>query len=76
MNDMPLQNPPSIPTLAVAQLICFLRNTRLIIDWHNFGWTILALKLGPSHPLVKLAKRYNSSPPVFLIPPYPFLSPL
>ena len=53
------QNPPSIPTLAVASLVCFLRNTRLVIDWHNFGYSILALKLGNSHPLVKLSSWYE-----------------
>lgn len=53
------QNPPSIPTLALAQILCFLRNTRLIIDWHNFGYTVLALKLGSSHPLVKVSRWYE-----------------
>lgn len=54
-----VQNPPSIPTLAVAWLMCFLRNTELVIDWHNFGYSILALKLGPSHPLVKISALYE-----------------
>ncbi|GAB7355391.1 hypothetical protein MBLNU459_g5912t1 [Dothideomycetes sp. NU459] len=56
---MLVQNPPSIPTLIVAQAICFFRNTRLVIDWHNFGYTILALKLGSGHPLVKLSELYE-----------------
>ncbi|EPS33100.1 putative GDP-Man: chitobiosyldiphosphodolichol beta-mannosyltransferase [Penicillium oxalicum 114-2] len=56
---MMVQNPPSIPTLAVASLSCFLRHTRLIIDWHNFGYSILALKLGPTHPLVKVSTWYE-----------------
>ncbi|KAK5168982.1 mannosyltransferase [Saxophila tyrrhenica] len=56
---MLVQNPPSIPTLAVAQLICFLRNTRLIIDWHNFGYSLLALRLGPQHPLVRVSEWYE-----------------
>ncbi|KAL9026473.1 MAG: hypothetical protein Q9196_004865 [Gyalolechia fulgens] len=43
-------------TGSVAQLICFIRNTRLIIDWHNFGFSILGLKLGPTHPLVRISK--------------------
>lgn len=55
----PTQNPPSIPTLAIAQLICFIRNTQLIIDWHNFGHSILALKLGPKHPLVRISEWYE-----------------
>lgn len=54
-----LQNPPSIPTLAVASLACYLRQTRLVIDWHNFGYTILALKLGDRHPLVRVSRWYE-----------------
>ncbi|KNG89780.1 chitobiosyldiphosphodolichol beta-mannosyltransferase [Aspergillus nomiae NRRL 13137] len=56
-----VQNPPSIPTLAVASLTCFLRQTNLIIDWHNFGYSILALKLGNGHLLVKLSKWYEKT---------------
>lgn len=56
---MLVQNPPSIPTLAVASLVCFIRNTALVIDWHNFGYSILALKLGNSHPLVKISALYE-----------------
>lgn len=56
---MLVQNPPSIPTLAVASLMCFLRNTALVIDWHNFGYSILALKLGTSHPLVGISALYE-----------------
>ncbi|PWY75330.1 beta-1,4-mannosyltransferase [Aspergillus sclerotioniger CBS 115572] len=54
-----VQNPPSIPTLAIASLVCILRHTNLLIDWHNFGYTILALKLGDVHPLVRLSKWYE-----------------
>ncbi|SMR56050.1 unnamed protein product [Zymoseptoria tritici ST99CH_3D1] len=56
---MLIQNPPSIPTLAIAQTLSFLRSTRLVIDWHNFGYSILALRLGPSHPLVRLSELYE-----------------
>lgn len=56
---MLVQNPPSIPTLAVASVVCFIRNTELVIDWHNFGYSILALKLGNSHPLVKISALYE-----------------
>ena len=31
-----------------------------MIDWHNFGYSILALKLGPSHPFVKLSQYYEN----------------
>lgn len=56
-----VQNPPSIPTLALASVVCFFRQTRLIIDWHNFGYSILALKLGDRHPLVKISKWYEKT---------------
>lgn len=39
--------------------MCFLRQTFLVIDWHNFGYTILALKLGDGHPLVRISKWYE-----------------
>ncbi|KAF7588497.1 mannosyltransferase [Aspergillus hancockii] len=35
--------------------------TNLIIDWHNFGYSILALKLGNGHPLVRLSKWYEKT---------------
>ncbi|OJD37148.1 beta-mannosyltransferase [Diplodia corticola] len=54
-----VQNPPSIPTLLVAHIVCLLRNTTLCIDWHNFGHSILALKLGAKHPLVQISERYE-----------------
>ncbi|KAI1399807.1 glycosyltransferase family 33 protein [Hypoxylon fuscum] len=54
-----VQNPPSIPTLAIALLISVLRNTHLIIDWHNYGWTILAGTKGRNHPFVEISKAYE-----------------
>ncbi|TAQ86451.1 hypothetical protein B7494_g5227 [Chlorociboria aeruginascens] len=54
-----VQNPPSIPTLFLALIICCLRNTHLIIDWHNYGWTILAGTRGPIHPFVYISKFYE-----------------
>lgn len=61
-----LQNPPSIPTLALVQLVGRIRGSKVIIDWHNLGYSILALKLGKSHILVRTAKRWRlpcPSPP-------------
>lgn len=39
--------------------MCFFRNTELVIDWHNFGYSILGLKLGPAHPLVRVSALYE-----------------
>ncbi|KAI1431856.1 glycosyltransferase family 33 protein [Xylaria sp. CBS 124048] len=54
-----VQNPPSIPTLVIAFVISVLRNTRLMIDWHNYGWTILAGTKGRNHPFVEISKAYE-----------------
>ncbi|KAL8369809.1 hypothetical protein RB595_000245 [Gaeumannomyces hyphopodioides] len=54
-----VQNPPSIPTLAIAAIIAKCRNTRLLIDWHNYGWTILSGTRGAGHPFVLASKFYE-----------------
>lgn len=55
-----VQNPPSVPTLAVAALACRLRRARLVIDWHNFGFTLLRLSLPRAlHSLVWLHRQYE-----------------
>jgi len=51
-----IQNPPSIPTIPVCWLVSNLRRIPLVIDWHNYGYSILALNLGPNHPLVKISR--------------------
>ncbi|OJD16571.1 hypothetical protein AJ78_03262 [Emergomyces pasteurianus Ep9510] len=58
---MLVQNPPTAPTLMMAQVVCRLRKTRLVIDWHNFGYSILALKLGVTHPMVKIHKSHEAA---------------
>ena len=56
-----VQNPPAIPTLFVALFVARLRAAKLVIDWHNFGYTMLALKVGQQHPVVRLARWYERS---------------
>ncbi|KAI8320448.1 hypothetical protein GQ54DRAFT_298647 [Martensiomyces pterosporus] len=51
-----VQNPPAIPTLLVARLGAFVTGAKLIIDWHNYGYTILGMKLGSTHLVVSVAK--------------------
>jgi beta-1,4-mannosyltransferase len=53
---MIVQNPPSIPTLLLAQIICAIGGTKLVVDWHNTGYSILAMRTGEKSPLVKVAK--------------------
>lgn len=41
-----VQNPPSVPTLVAVKWASWIRCSAFIIDWHNFGYTLLALSLG------------------------------
>lgn len=54
-----VQTPPAVPTLLVARLASRLRSARLVVDWHNFGYAVLALRLRPEHPLVRLARWWE-----------------
>jgi beta-1,4-mannosyltransferase len=54
-----VQTPPAIPTLAIAWLAARRRDARLVIDWHNFGWTLLGLRFTRWHPLTLLARVFE-----------------
>ncbi|NXK20714.1 ALG1 mannosyltransferase, partial [Arenaria interpres] len=54
-----LQNPPGLPAIAVAWVACLFWRSKLIIDWHNYGYTIMSLNHGKNHLLVKIAKWYE-----------------
>ncbi|KAL0399549.1 UNVERIFIED_CONTAM: UDP-glycosyltransferase TURAN [Sesamum radiatum] len=47
-------NPPSVPTLVVVKWASWLRHSAIIVDWHNFGYTLLALSLGRSSLFVAI----------------------
>jgi beta-1,4-mannosyltransferase len=52
-----VQNPPAVPTLAVAWFVAWLRKARYVIDWHNLSHTILAVPLGEPHRAVRSLAR-------------------
>ena len=52
-----VQNPPAIPTLAVAWFVARRRRARLILDWHNLSHTIAAVRLGETHRAVRAVAR-------------------
>ncbi|OQR87949.1 hypothetical protein ACHHYP_07781 [Achlya hypogyna] len=54
-----VQNPPTIPTLYVGWLSCKLKRAKLVIDWHNMGYTVLSLSIGENHIFVKIARAFE-----------------
>jgi beta-1,4-mannosyltransferase len=40
-----VQSPPAIPTLLVVWLVCALRGARMLIDWHNYAFSLLHVGL-------------------------------
>jgi beta-1,4-mannosyltransferase len=53
------QNPPAIPTLLLVSMVSRLRASKLIIDWHNFAYSIMALQMGTRSLVVRLAEVYE-----------------
>lgn len=53
------QNPPAIPLLAVALLVSIFRGSKFVIDWHNYGYTWLAVNRPGSSLLVGLYYIYE-----------------
>jgi beta-1,4-mannosyltransferase len=51
-----VQNPPAFPTLIVTRFALVRRGVRFVIDWHNIGYTLLQLRLGQWHPVVRFAR--------------------
>ncbi|KAL3503000.1 hypothetical protein ACH5RR_037449, partial [Cinchona calisaya] len=49
-----VQNPPSVPTLVAVKWASWLRHSAFVVDWHNFGYTLLSLTLGRSSGFVTI----------------------
>jgi beta-1,4-mannosyltransferase len=51
-----VQAPPTVPTLVIAAILRARRGARLVVDWHNFSYSQLALRLGPEHVAVRSSR--------------------
>ena len=50
-----IQNPPCLPAVVAAYLLSMFNGSVIIVDWHNFGFTMFKERLGgPNHMLVQL----------------------
>ncbi|KAJ3156919.1 mannosyltransferase [Geranomyces michiganensis] len=56
-----IQNPPAIPSLLLGQYLRLALGCKLVIDWHNFGYSIMALNLGPQSAIVRIATLYEKN---------------
>ncbi|KAL8121800.1 UDP-glycosyltransferase TURAN-like [Apium graveolens] len=54
-----VQNPPSVPTLVAVKWASWMRRSKFVVDWHNFGYTLLALSLGRSNPFVAVYRWFE-----------------
>ena len=53
-----VQNPPSIPSLLIAFVFAQLFDAKFVIDWHNYGYSIMALQKANSL-IVRIATIYE-----------------
>lgn len=49
------QNPPAIPTLPICSVYCLIVRAQLVLDWHNYAFSLMAMTLHCDHPLLWLA---------------------
>lgn len=52
-----VQNPPAVPALLTCYLFAKIISAKLVVDWHNYTYSIMALNLNSKHALVRLAKK-------------------
>lgn len=51
-----LQLPPALPTMLVCRLAALRHRARLVFDWHNFAYTLMAIGMGRGHPVVSCSR--------------------
>jgi beta-1,4-mannosyltransferase len=51
-----LQNPPAIPTLPVCWLFSLALWADFVVDWHNYGYSLMAIAIGEKNPIVQVSR--------------------
>ena len=41
-----VQTPPAIPTLFLVQVAAMISGSKVVVDWHNTGWSVLKQRVG------------------------------
>lgn len=54
-----VQNPPTLPTMLIGWIAARIRGAFFIVDWHNFGYSMLVPRLGSSHWVVRMARIWE-----------------
>jgi beta-1,4-mannosyltransferase len=55
-----VQNPPGVPALVIVRLVSWLKGKEMVVDWHNFGFSIMAHGREPG-ALARLGARVYAS---------------
>ena len=53
-----IQDPPCVPVLSTLVILGKLKRTKIIVDFHNYGFTILQLNL-KNRLILWFAKKYE-----------------
>lgn len=54
-----VQAPPSVPALGVVWCYSLFCTVNVVVDWHNYGYTILQLSVGTDHFLARFYKWFE-----------------
>eukprot|EP01130_Rhizamoeba_saxonica_P004087 TRINITY_DN1681_c0_g1_i3.p1 TRINITY_DN1681_c0_g1~~TRINITY_DN1681_c0_g1_i3.p1 ORF type:complete len:390 (+),score=52.89 TRINITY_DN1681_c0_g1_i3:91-1260(+) len=58
-NYILVQTPPAVPILFIVWVVSWLRWSKLVIDWHNYGYTILNLNQNANKYLVWIYRKFE-----------------
>lgn len=48
-----IQNPPAVPTFMVVWFFSMITRKSVVVDWHNYGYTIMGLNSSLTSPITR-----------------------